>query len=186
MPNGSDIRGFFEYISRMKKKPSRIIFVIQKWTSDRPHEISKHSIEVRFKEELLASFIDFKEYKEIIKERVEKEKLRDSPLTLHDTFVQSRFSRRYNSQGNSDKRISDEIGDWLTEETTQQRVILGEYGQGKSTTALMLTYSLLETAKDVSDLPRIPILIELRGQSPANTDLQRLFGAWCARHWPLK
>lgn len=65
---------------------------------------------------------------------------------------------------------------WVNEPGQRQLALLGEYGQGKSTTALMFAHHLVESSGGKPQ--RVPILIELRGKSPRNSTPEDIIAAW--------
>ncbi|MGK7936223.1 MAG: NACHT domain-containing NTPase [Xenococcaceae cyanobacterium] len=58
--------------------------------------------------------------------------------------------------------------------------MLGEYGQGKSSAALMFVYHMIELAKQ--NKVRVPILIELRGKSPRNLIPLEILSSWASQY----
>lgn len=128
---------------------------------------------------LLDNLVDFTDYENEIRKRVLVNHLQYSELTLNDVYVPSRFFLT-----TSDEKPSDNVGEnlyeWLKEPGYRQLALLGEYGQGKSTAALMLTYHLLFEKEHGPS--RIPILIELRGRSPRNQTPLGLLGDWASRY----
>jgi len=60
---------------------------------------------------------------------------------------------------------------------------LGEYGQGKSTSSLLLCYHLIAQLAEQPDT-RIPILIELRGKNPHTLTSEELLATW-AHHYDI-
>jgi hypothetical protein len=174
MPDKSALEEFVGYVSKMQNPPEELILAVQAKTNVRSTCVNGQSIEVISQGDLLNGLIDFSEYKEKIRERVMLTPLPDSPLTLNKTYVTPRFCR--DGETTPEPDIEQAINDWLNDTSYKQLAILGEYGQGKSTTALMLTHHLL--AKGVENLNRIPILIELRGKSPATMTTGELLATW--------
>lgn len=133
------------------------------------------NIRVVTRDALLADLVDFSDYRRKILKRVETEPLPDSMLTLPGVYVPSRFR-----SGEQSLDAETYLQEWLADPSQRQMAMLGEYGQGKSTTALMFTYKLLRA--DDWNSGRIPLLIELRGTSPRNLQPLSLLGAWAAQH----
>lgn len=127
---------------------------------------------------LLAQLVDFKDYFSHIRRRVCVERLPDSELVLNDTFVPSRFLLP--DDKDSDLTVEEYLDHWAQEPGHRQLALLGQYGQGKSTTTLMWTYH--QIGKAASDSVRIPLLIELRGTSPRNLTPLALLGAWASQY----
>lgn len=144
-----------------------------------PHK-SRKAPTVRHESEtsLLARLVDFKDYFSHIRRRVSVERLPDSELVLNDTFVPSRFLLP--DDKNSDLTVEEYLDNWAQEPGHRQLALLGQYGQGKSTTTLMWTYH--QIGKAASDSVRIPLLIELRGTSPRNLTPLALLGAWASQY----
>jgi hypothetical protein len=137
---------------------------------------------VRFETEqsLLEGLVDFTDYRNEIRKRVSVNTLPDVTdihLTVKDVYVNSQFSFQINKQKSPDN-VETYLSKWLTEIGQRQIALLGDYGQGKSTTMLMFTYHLLCEKNHLPE--RIPILIELRGKSPKTLRPLELLGAWAA------
>lgn len=127
---------------------------------------------------LLDCLVDFKDYFHDIKRRALYNRLPDSDLTLANVYVPSHFFLSTGvKQGSS---IEEYLNNWLNEPSQRQLALLGEYGQGKSTAALMWAYHLC--CEKSQPFGRIPLLIELRGTSPRNLTPLQLLGAWAAQY----
>ncbi len=75
------------------------------------------------------------------------------------------------------------IANWIAEVGDRQLALLGDYGQGKSTAVLALTYHmLLKEDFASSDDCRLPILVRLTGQSPKTSTPEELLSAWGGRY----
>lgn len=123
---------------------------------------------------LLADSVDFSNYFDDIRYRVERAKLVDSDLTLQDVYTPSLY-RLGGRVGNHN--LEGFIHDWLGDNTERQLALLGEYGQGKSTASLLLCYRLMTQAD-----ARIPILIELRGRNLRTMTPEDLLATWAYRY----
>lgn len=121
---------------------------------------------------LLDKLVNFWDYRNEIRKRVLVDQLPDSNLTLNDVYVHSRFYPPDLEQPS--QNVEPYLLEWLDEPGQRQLALLGEYGQGKSTTALMLTHHLLAEPQS----KRIPILIELRGKSPRALTPEQLLATW--------
>jgi len=174
MPADSAIEEFVGYISKMQNPPEELILAVQAAANVQMMRVNGRSIEVISQNDLLDGLIDFAEYQDKISERVVSTPLPDSSLTLNETYVTPRFCRDDATTAEPD--VERAIVEWLDDTSYKQLAILGEYGQGKSSTALMLTHHLLE--KGVGNLRRIPILIELRGKSPGTMTCGELLATW--------
>lgn len=129
-----------------------------------------------FSEEvLLDQLVDFAEYRAQIQRRVEDKGHTmppGSPVDLTQVYIPTGFVNYRTGEHGDD--VESHLKHWLRDPRPCPKALLGHYGQGKSSTALMLTYHLLQEP----DLSRWPILIELRGKSPGDLSPQELLGAW--------
>ena len=161
------------------KEPCELIIALKNGMGTRT--VKTHSgrvIQVKTESALLDSLINFSDYHNEIRRRVQVTRLPDSGLTLEDVYVPSQYGP---TDGNEAKgSVESYLSNWLAEPGNRQVALLGEYGQGKSTAALMLTYRITCTRELGCD--RIPILIELRGKSPRNLTPLELLGAWSAQY----
>lgn len=131
---------------------------------------------VATEDSLLTDLVDWTDYRAEICRRFTREPLAESTLALADVYV---HPRAVCSEDDVPFDLVPDILEWLEESTRRQLALLGEYGMGKSTTALALTHHLLEEAARGKSV-RIPLLIELRGRSPRNQQPLELLGAWAA------
>lgn len=138
----------------------------------------KRAVKLETEKSLLGKLINAADYKNDIKRRVQFDRISGLRLTLYDVYVAPSFSIA--NQEIYYQNIDDYLIGWLSEPGQRQIALLGEYGQGKSTTALLLTYKLL--TEQLLSVDRIPILIELRGTSPRNLTPLQFFGAWGAKY----
>jgi hypothetical protein len=125
---------------------------------------------------LLEQTINLDDYRSIIEKRVRRLQP-NTNLTLNDIYTPMRG--KVPEQANP-VDVEAYIGDWLAESGRRHLALLGSYGQGKSTVALMLTYHLLMAHPGLP--PRIPILIELRGRNLRNLNPYALLGQWAGRY----
>jgi len=130
-------------------------------------------------EYLLDKLVDFTDYYNEIRRRVEKVRFPESNTTIKDIYAPSGLATL------DGKPISDDmggyLGEWARHPPGRQIAILGEYGQGKSTGALMFVYDAIESNLAKSG-NRIPILFELRGKSPSNLLPNELMGTWAQQY----
>jgi hypothetical protein len=180
--NEAYIAEFLRYSERItKSKNERIgeIIVATRNDTDKPIKTWKgRAIRYETEASLLDHLVDFKDYFNEIRRRVVINRLPDSDLTLNDVYFPSRLFLPDGTEQNSS--IEKYLCDWLIEPGQRQLALLGEYGQGKSTAALLWTYHLTNKASTSSG--RIPLLIELRGTSPRNLTPLQLLGAWSAQY----
>jgi len=178
-PSEEDVARFIAYAMELypaHKEAEVAIFIAIEEGSGASVATHDRSVQVFTREQLLHDLLGtFSDYRRSILRRVQTQTLPDSNLTLPDVYVPSQFAM-------DGRRIDAEtyLGEWLDDPTQRQMAMLGDYGQGKSTTTLLFTYHLLER-EDWRDR-RIPVLIELRGTSPRNLQPLSLLGAWAAPH----
>ena len=134
---------------------------------------------VRFETEstLLDHLIDWTEYRHDVRKRMSVVKLPDSALTVLDVFVEPHFTPVYENPV-SDHPLQAFLDCWLNESGQRHVALLGDYGQGKSTSALAFAYREL----NLRHAHRVPILIELRGKSPRNVTPLELLAGWSAKY----
>jgi len=127
---------------------------------------------------LLDHVADFSDYCYDINRRVEETKLPESSATINDVYVLSNL-------GADGRTVSDDmesyLSTWSADPSSRQIVILGEYGQGKSTGAIMFTYHSIKSQWATTG-GRVPILLELRGKSPANLLPAELIATWAQQY----
>ncbi|NQS97865.1 MAG: hypothetical protein HQ591_05380 [candidate division Zixibacteria bacterium] len=141
-------------------------------------ELCDDNLNIYFESEdsLLDNLIDFSDYFYDIKRLVEKEHLPDSDTTIKQTYMESSF--KTGKDDDLQPNIESFLKSWLEDPSQKQIGLLGEFGQGKSTCALMFAYHLIN-----SKLPlRIPIIIELRGKSPMDLTVEELLSSWAWRY----
>jgi hypothetical protein len=134
---------------------------------------------IRFETEstLLDSLVSFRDYENEIRRRVRNSLLPDSQFAIDDVYVPSQFFVQ--DEQHLQDNVEQYLREWIDEPGRRQLGLLGEYGQGKSTAALMLTYHLL---CEENEYKRIPLLIELRGRSPRNQTPLGLLGDWASQY----
>jgi hypothetical protein len=137
-----------------------------------PLIVAGYKIQKETENTLLNELVDFSDYFADIKFRAEQQNLPDSALNFTQVYTPCSCKTE---NGVVHPNLEKYVKDWLLEQSQKQIALLGEYGQGKSTTALMTTYHLIK-----ENLPeqRVPILIELRGKSPRNMTPEEIVAAW--------
>ncbi len=180
--NSREIEAFISYSKRIastqKKKVDELIIAIRGDTLPRISASHKQSIRIDTEANLLDHLVDFRDYYNDIRNRVEYNHLIPSNFTVKDVYVPACYLTL--SGDMSSENVEDYLTKWLEEPGFRQVVLLGQYGQGKSTTALMFAYNLLFQRS--REKTRIPILIELRGKSPSTLAPIELLGAWASKY----
>lgn len=127
-------------------------------------------------DELIDRLVDLDEYRERLRVAIEEQELPNSDLTLKKTYT----AARVREEGAEDAvYFPDYVEEWLATDDQRHLALLGEYGEGKSTSALYLTYQLLQSRKP-SD--RIPVLLDLRGKSPRHSEPDEILSAWGVKY----
>ena len=135
------------------------------------------SVVVFSQSQLLKRGLKLNTYLRDLLRKFEKDRLGGTNATLKDTFVEPHIRRRGDPTRYA---LSQVLSEWLSNSSRRQLAITGEYGRGKSTAMLKFCadwaarYGRQGTLEE-----RIPLLIELRGQNPAEFDPLRLYPRGC-------
>jgi len=143
--------------------------------------INGRSVNVLSEEYLYNNIVDFSDYFSEIARRVEDEKFPNTELSIGNIYTASSISADAAGKKIVSKDLGGYLSEWANRPAGKHIAILGEYGQGKSTSALMFVYESCRTDR-VSSGGRVPILIELRGKSPANLSPLELLAAWAQQY----
>jgi len=176
------LEDFVSYVLRIAQQKQiasssiELFWAVKNSNTVKPTKIREHTLRKETEETLLNELVDFSDYFEDIKDRVERHNLPDSALNITEVYTPCSCRTE---NGTVHSNLEKYIKDWLLEKGGRQIALLGEYGQGKSTTALMTTYHLIQ--ENFVD-QRIPILIELRGKSPRNMTPEEIIAAWAVRY----
>jgi hypothetical protein len=128
---------------------------------------------------LLDNLVDFTDYYNEIRRRVEQQRFPDTGLTIRDIYAPSELENLAGDLVSED--MANYVEQWSNRPPGRQLAILGDYGQGKSTGALMFVYVAI-TATRARTGGCVPILFELRGKSPANMLPHELLGIWAQQY----
>ena len=104
--------------------------------------INGTTVTVITQNDLLTGLIDFSDYHREIEYAVEKRFLPDSELAIGSIYVESRILTEDNTPVSDTLEVY--LRTWLNESGGRQLALLGEYGEGKSTGALMFAYHLIK------------------------------------------
>ena len=157
-----------------------IIIALKDGVIDETSQSDRYSIRLVSESRLLDILVDFSDYFRELHKRVEQEKLAESDLTIADMYTVSNFMLENGDEPDADLEVF--VNRWLAESSLRQVALLGEYGQGKSTASLMLSYGLMCRYQQGDHTARIPILLELRGKSPRTLDANELLAIWAQRY----
>jgi hypothetical protein len=166
------------------------VFQIKSTNADHFQNVFQRDFDAKFIsfDELAQTVANFDEYRRFIRLEFEQKPLPDADFAIADVLAPTRvrLSSSRNSQRDDEVTTIDFeklVTNWVTERSDRQLALLGEYGQGKSTAALALTYKLLFQPDFANRCDnRIPILVRLTGRSPSTTRLGELLGAWGAQY----
>jgi NACHT domain-containing protein len=147
---------------------------------ERKVTLSNITIEIWPRRALLRKGLRLTSYARDLIRRFDKDVLGGTKATLRDTFVPAHTKGKEEA-----KRVSLDLilSEWIQDKSRRHLAITGEYGQGKSTAMLNLCVKwaeryLVHGAVD----ERIPLLIELRGQNPAESDPVAFLSTWAGRY----
>ncbi len=144
-------------------------------------EVLGQDIKVLSSRKMILNSLDLLNYAREIIDEFENSRVGGTKTTLEDSFVELKVDT--SSIGGSTECLTKKLSDWLTEDDTREHIALtGEYGQGKSTALLKLCYDWAKKFVDTKSInERVPLLIELRGHSPYETEPLGFLSPWCAR-----
>ncbi len=143
-------------------------------------ELERYSIRLVSESRLLDKLVDFSDYFRELRKRVARDTLAESELTLADMYTVSNFILENGDEPDANLEVF--VHRWLAESSLRQLALLGEYGQGKSTASLMISFDLMNRYQQGDHSVRIPILLELRGKSPRTLEANDLLAIWAQRY----
>ncbi|MER8700438.1 NACHT domain-containing protein [Mesorhizobium sp. M1273] len=147
---------------------------------EKRENIQECSVEVWSKDSLLRKGLSFDAYAGDLIRRFDYETLGGTSATLSSTYVNAHVIRERHGEERYDlARLYD---GWIRESSRRHLAIVGEYGQGKSTAMLALCVKWARTyLKHGPTNSLVPLLIELRSQSPSETDPSSFLAPWASR-----
>jgi len=143
-------------------------------------EWGRYRVRVFSKRHLLKDGLKLTAYALDLVRRFNTDVLAGTAATLKDTFVECHVHRK-----NDQTRypLSQVLSDWLTDKSRRQLALTGEYGRGKSTAMLKFCSDWAERFLQFGTInERVPLLIELRGQNPAESDPLTFLSGWASRY----
>jgi len=183
-PSRKEINNFLNYLKQQSHELNEyeIIIITQQDSPRKRYSLKNKTLFIQQYSEiwLLDNLIDFDDYFIKLKKKVEQDSLPNSNLKLLDTYVPSKITD--NNKQAIEQNLEEYLTQWITEAGQKQLALLGQYGQGKTTGALMFSYNLIlqrEKQKE-KNLLRIPIFLELRGKSPKTLQPIELLNLWGA------
>ncbi|MEO1529011.1 MAG: hypothetical protein AAFX06_26620 [Planctomycetota bacterium] len=165
-----EILAVHSHLRAASELPGRVIVAFEGHSKPSALEGLVDCVELTNETEMLEHLIDFSEYIQSIKHRVCSHVRIETTSPLIETYVPPSYETK-----NGRRCLEAKLMEWIGTATETQLAILGEYGQGKSTAALMFTHQLLQERMEGK---RIPILIELRGLSPKNISPGEMLAMW--------
>ena len=161
------ISAFLKFVKAQVKETDdiRFIWAIQDNVDFETRLFEGYTIEIVTENKLLATLVDFEDYKrDIVRRFTENEIYEGYGLSLNNIYVEPKCTV-YDIEKKKDEEIEsieNYVAEWLNDNSQhKQLALLGDYGQGKSVLSLRLAYQIL-TGHIESE--RIPIIIELRGR----------------------
>ncbi|MFZ2726999.1 MAG: hypothetical protein WAX77_12155 [Methylococcaceae bacterium] len=180
--NDNELNKLITYAQRCINNASlKFIVALKDGDIDKKIKIDNYSIHIISESKLLDNLVNFDNYFYELCKRVEQDNLIGSELTLNKVYTASRYSLNELKNAEQDN-LEVFFNTWLAESSQRQLALLGEYGQGKSTASLMLSYHLIQQVKQNKRSARIPILLELRGKSPRTLREDELLSTWAGRY----
>ena len=143
-------------------------------------QLENVAIEIWSRRSLLRKGLRLTDYARDLIKRFDRDVLGGTQATLRDTFVEAHVV----GDGIEKRQpLSAILSEWLNDKSRRHLAITGEYGQGKSTAMLAFC---VEWAKRYLDTgaqdERVPLLVELRGQNPAESDPVAFLSPWAGRY----
>ncbi|NBC32789.1 MAG: NACHT domain-containing protein [Alphaproteobacteria bacterium] len=156
-----------------KEKIEGAIVIGRKNTPENCEKISEFTVEKMAFDMILEDLLDWSDYEDHIMARYEQERLPNTDITLSHCYTPLRVAvEGKNEEDDLDRHLDH----WLNTTDDRHIALLGEYGQGKSSAALHFCWRLM---KDRKRFDRVPLLIELRGQSPkSSSDPGKILASW--------
>lgn len=130
---------------------------------------------------LIFDSLDLRHYARELLRRFQQTKAGGTEATLSSSYVELNAS---SLRGSEEARpLCDVLKEWEAESSSRHLAVTGEFGQGKSTAMLKYCAGWAQEFLTNNDCNRrVPLLIELRGHSPSETDPLSFISAWSARY----
>ena len=161
MPSEENLVKLFEYGENLKsrKKKSRLEFIIalEDQDVDSNTYIFQQTVQIESEKSLLENLVNWRDYENDLKYRMDEATLPDSDFSISDVFVQPHCMTPNKTNDETETLLS-YINKWLHEPGQRQLALLGDYGQGKSTTApsLRIWSTFLRKLNQNPNLDRTP------------------------------
>lgn len=176
-PTDTQVQDFIKYIYKLYNNYFYIIIAVKEndlQEKDYTCRCDENELRFVFKNNCLDSLVDFSEYFNAIDILYNKPLIQSSSMRIKDVYVEPNC--RVND---SEKEIelSSHVMNWLSEHSTRQITLLGDFGQGKTVYSVKLTHDLIK-----NNYYRVPILISLRDKSPRNSNSIEILSYFAAQY----
>ncbi len=186
-PDLEDMRKRMQKIAEFSSRGDNVkyyaLYISNSMDSDRKAEfnISGNIYTVLSSRFLIHQSIDLYGYARKILDSFHNTKVGGTNATLANSFVELNVTSL--NKKRESRYISEILDSWSIEESNRHLVILGEYGQGKSTALLQFCCEWAQRFLSGDEITeKIPLLIELRGKNPAENDRLDFISTWCSRY----
>lgn len=150
---------------------------------DRKTIIDGKMVEVLSSRRMILMGLDLHSYARQLLQYFNSTKVGGTKATLRTSYVDLIVRKSGAPDTALDCTLSDLISNWLQSDNNAHIAITGEYGQGKSTALLKYCCDWAERFLHSGSLDeRVPLLIELRGKNPSESDPLSFLSTWCSRY----
>jgi hypothetical protein len=157
---------------------AKIFAVYQSDRDLRPRIVGREKYEVKLfsNRNLLKDGLKLSVYARDLMRRFNNEVLGGTTATLRDTFVECHVSR---ASDQTRRSLTHVLSEWVEDKSRRQLALTADYGRGKSTAMLKFCVDWAERYFQSGLVDeKIPLLIELRGQNPAESDPLTFLSGW--------
>jgi len=136
-------------------------------------------VEIYTSRRLILDGLNLRGYATQIIRSFEETRVGGTTATLENSYVDLLVT----GPGDDTAPLSRRLAEWADSDSNGHLALTGEYGQGKSTALLKFCYDWAKEFEATGSLGRrVPLLIELRGRNPSETDPLEFISAWCVRY----
>ena len=182
-PSTERLRRFAQYIRRMAGTQDSVstshIWLFRSEGTSESADVEGLSVSCESESSVLDQLVDFGDYYFDLTRRVERDSLPESEVSLSDVYVESLCAHVPSDFEEAPRPVEETLRAWLDDPSSRHIALLGEYGQGKSTCALVFAHNIINSSATPAN--RIPILIELRGKAPSTLTPEELLATWAVR-----
>lgn len=186
-PNSNDLEERIKFLQgRFTKINDFQLFALYLY-SDKDYQknesfkVSDCEIRIMSSREMLLKSLDLTNYAKELISNFENTRVGGTSATLSSSYVNLYI--KTTEKTNAITPLDKAIEEWLQKDSNCHLAITGEYGQGKSTALMKFCIDWAKRFLETGLIgERVPLLIELRGQSPSEEDPLRFISSWCARY----